>query len=247
MGSDVRHLDLLRALSILLPRGVDQSSSEIERQDGTVAKKGLAQIADITGYIREHNVEVAANGGRHPATGREKLREVLLSGGDPMVLPNAKIAAWLGALAEAGVESIRIGTKEMAFFPERFDDTFLGDAGSLPRDVSRRGPAPDGALQPPGRVPRQGRRRRLHRGDSGFRSGSPPPKRAMEGSSLGGWISVENQSPIIKDINDDPDALRIMQRAMKRVGAENHYFFCGRDIVAHKAFNVPDRDRLAGS
>ena len=54
-----------------------------------------------------------------------------------------------------------------------------------------------------------------------------------------GWISVENQAPIIKGVSDDPDALRIMQRAMKRVGANNHYFFCGRDIVAHKAFNVP--------
>jgi hypothetical protein len=30
-----------------------------------------------------------------------------------------------------------------------------------------------------------------------------------------------------------------MQRAIKRIGANNHYFFCGRDIVAHKAFNVP--------
>jgi hypothetical protein len=30
-----------------------------------------------------------------------------------------------------------------------------------------------------------------------------------------------------------------MQRALKRVGANNHYFFCGRDIVAHKTFNVP--------
>ena len=54
-----------------------------------------------------------------------------------------------------------------------------------------------------------------------------------------GWLTVENQTPIIKDINDDPDALRIMQREIKRVGAENHYFFCGRDIVAYKAFNVP--------
>ena len=54
-----------------------------------------------------------------------------------------------------------------------------------------------------------------------------------------GWISVENQSPIIKGVNDDPDALRIMQRTLKRVGIENHYFFCGRDIIAHKAFNVP--------
>ena len=67
----------------------------------------------------------------------------------------------------------------------------------------------------------------------------PVTKAAMDGVIARGWISVENQAPIIKDINDDPDALRIMQRAIKRVGAENHYFFCGRDIVAHKAFNVP--------
>ena len=50
---------------------------------------------------------------------------------------------------------------------------------------------------------------------------------------------MDNQSPIIAGINDDPDALRILQREMKRNGIENHYFFCGRDIVGHKAFNVP--------
>jgi hypothetical protein len=54
-----------------------------------------------------------------------------------------------------------------------------------------------------------------------------------------GWLSVENQSPIIKGINDDPDALRILQREFKRAGGENHYFFCGRDIIAYRAFNVP--------
>ena len=57
--------------------------------------------------------------------GREKLREVLLSGGDPMVLPNRKIGAWMAALAEAGVEAIRLGTKEMSFHPKRFDAAFL--------------------------------------------------------------------------------------------------------------------------
>lgn len=54
-----------------------------------------------------------------------------------------------------------------------------------------------------------------------------------------GWITVENQTPIIKDINNDVEAIRIMQREMKRVGADNHYFFCGRDIIAYKAFNIP--------
>ncbi|MDP6940291.1 MAG: hypothetical protein QF848_15810, partial [Planctomycetota bacterium] len=68
---------------------------------------------------------MAANGGVHPVGGREKLREILLSGGDPMVLPNNKIAGWLTALAEAGVESIRLGTKELAFHPDRFDDAFI--------------------------------------------------------------------------------------------------------------------------
>ena len=65
---------------------------DIKRHDGTVAKKGLAKIPEITAYIRSHNELVKANGGLHPETGREKLREILLSGGDPMVLNNSKIA-----------------------------------------------------------------------------------------------------------------------------------------------------------
>jgi hypothetical protein len=61
----------------------------------------------------------------------------------------------------------------------------------------------------------------------------------MEGVISRGWINVENQAPIIKGINDDADALRVMQRALYRVGVGNHYFFCGRDIVAYRHFNVP--------
>ena len=98
---------------------------DIERADGTVKKKGLAQVAEVTDYIRTHNAAVKANGGRHPETGRPKLREILLSGGDPMVLPNSKLAGWFTALAEAGAEVIRVGTKELAFHPDRFDDAFL--------------------------------------------------------------------------------------------------------------------------
>ena len=212
---------------------------EIERQDGTVAKKGLAHIPEIVDYIGSHNETVAKGGGRHPDTGREKLREILLSGGDPMVLPNAKLAAWFAALAEAGVEAIRLGTKEMAFFPQRFDETFLSMLDRFHEtypDVGMRlmvhfnHPDEFLAKDDVGNYIEEG---------SGVLKWIPATKRAMDAVIARGWISIENQSPIIKGINDDPDALRIMQRAMKRVGAENHYFFCGRDIVAHKAFNVP--------
>lgn len=212
---------------------------EITRQDGTVAKKGLANIPDVIPYIRRFNAEVAANGGRHPTCGREKLREILMSGGDPMVLNNSKIAAWLAALAEAGVESIRIGTKEMAFYPERFDDAFVAMLDNFHKTYPEVGlhivvhfEHPDEFLakDPGGNYVRDG---------AGFLQWVPATGAAMRRLAQRGWLSVENQTPIMRDINDDPDALRIMQREFKRAGGENHYFFCGRDIVAYRAFNVP--------
>ncbi len=215
------------------------SQKEIERQDGTVAKKGLAKIKEVTDYIKAHNEIVAANGGRHPETGREKLREILMSGGDPMVLPNRKIGAWLSALAEAGVESIRLGTKEMSFHPKRFDEAFLSMMDSFhetypdigfrlmihfnhPDEFLQKGPDGEYLTNPNGSL-------KWH----------DDTRKAMEGITARGWIHVENQAPIIKGINDDADALRVMQRALYRAGVGNHYFFCGRDIVAYRAFNVP--------
>lgn len=215
------------------------SRKEIERQDGSVAKKGMAQIPDITAYIHSHNAQVAEHGGRHPETGREKLREILLSGGDPMVLTNAKLAAWLGALAEAGVESIRIGTKELAFFPQRFDHTFLAMLDSFHATYPDVGLRLMVHFNHPDEFLAKDASGNYIEEESGILKWIPATKTAMEGIIARGWISIENQSPIIKGINDDADALRIMQRAIKRVGAENHYFFCGRDIIAHKAFNVP--------
>ncbi|MDJ0710699.1 MAG: hypothetical protein QNJ14_09925 [Woeseiaceae bacterium] len=215
------------------------AQKEVERQDGTVAKKGLATIKPVTDYIREHNRIVEANGGRHPDTGREKLREILLSGGDPMVLSNRKIGAWLSALAEAGIESIRLGTKEMSFYPKRFDESFLTMLDNFHEaypDVGFRLMIhfnhPDEFLQ------------KDANGDyltnpNGSLKWHEDTRKAMEGVIARGWINVENQAPIIKGINDDADALRVMQRALYRVGVGNHYFFCGRDIVAYRAFNVP--------
>jgi len=212
---------------------------EVERHDGTVAKKGLAQIPDIVGYVKRFNAEVDANGGLHPESGREKLREILLSGGDPMVLSNKKIAAWLGALAESGIEAIRIGTKELAFFPQRFDDTFLAMLDRWHEAY------PDVGLRlmihfnHPDEFLLKDKNGEYVPDDQGIFEWHPETKRAMDGLTSRGWISIENQAPIIKGVNADSGALRIMQRTLKRVGVNNHYFFCGRDIVAYRAFNVP--------
>jgi len=212
---------------------------EVERADGTVAPKGLAKIPEVTAYIKEHNAIVDANGGVHPETGREKLREILLSGGDAMTLPNTKIAAWLAALAEAGVEAIRIGTKEMAFYPDRFDGAFLDMMDAFHRTYPDVGMRLMIHFNHPDEFLLKGPDGGYEQNPNGSLAWHPRTKRAMEAVASRGWIRVENQAPIIKGINDDADALRIMQRGLKRVGVENHYFFCGRDIVAYKAFNVP--------
>jgi len=212
---------------------------EIARKDGTVAKKGLAKIPEITAYIKAFNAKVAANGGRHPNSGREKLREILLSGGDPMVLNNNKIAAWLAALAEVGIESIRIGTKEMAFYPKRFDETFFAMLDAFHENYPDVGVHFMVHFEHPDEFLQKGEDGNYVQDEHGIYKWVEDTGNAMRGLLARGWITVENQTPIIKDINNDPDALRIMQREMKRVGAENHYFFCGRDIVAYKAFNIP--------
>lgn len=215
------------------------SRKDIERQDGTVAKKGLAQIKEVTDYVRAHNTLVADNGGHHPDSGREKLREILLSGGDPMVLPNTKIAAWFAALAEAGVESIRLGTKEMAFYPRRFDDAFLAMLDAFHETYPDVGFRLLVHFNHPDEFLVKDVNGEYIENANGTLKWHDDTKRAMDAVVSRGWLNVENQAPIIKGINDDPDALRIMQRSLYRVGVGNHYFFCGRDIVAYKAFNVP--------
>jgi lysine 2,3-aminomutase len=215
------------------------SQKEVERQDGTVAKKGLAKIKDVTDYVRAHNEIVAANGGLHPETGREKLREVLLSGGDPMVLPNRKIGAWIAALAEAGVESIRLGTKEMSFHPKRFDEAFLSMMDNFHESYPEIGFRLMIHFNHPDEFLLKGEDGEYLKNPNGSLKWHEDTRKAIEGVTSRGWINVENQAPIIKGINDDSDALRVMQRALYRVGVGNHYFFCGRDIVAYRHFNVP--------
>jgi len=212
---------------------------EVERPDGTMAPKGLAQIGEIVDYVKQHNSVVAENGGRHPDTGREKLREVLLSGGDPMVLSNKNIAAWLSALATAGVENIRIGTKELGFYPDRFDDTFFDMMDKFHETypgvnvrIMIHFNHPDEFLQ------KDADGNYMNDPEGGL-LWVASTKRAIRKIRSRHWLNIDNQAPIIRGINNDPDALRIQQRELKRNGVENHYYFCGRDIVGHKAFNVP--------
>lgn len=212
---------------------------ENERPNGIAAPQGLATIAEVAAYIARHNSEVAQNGGRHPTSRREKLREMSMTGGDPLLLTNKGLAQWWSALADAGIESIRIDTREAVCHPQRFDDTFFdlldkfhaAYPGTRLRFMVHFN-HPDEFLE-------KDEHGKYIDDPQGGLQWLAATRRAIEGLGQRAWLTLDNQAPIINGINDDADALRIMQRELRRNRVENHYFFCGRDIVRYQDSNVP--------
>ncbi len=214
------------------------AKKEVARPDGAMAPKGLAQVEDICNYIVEHNRAVEANGGVHPETGREKLREILMSGGDPMVLSNKIIGRWWSSLSEAGIENIRLGTKELAFFPDRFDDAFFAMLDGFHENYPRTNIRFVVHFNHPDEFLKKDADGRFIQHPGGGFEWLDNTLRSVKALKSRPWVNLDNQSPIIKGINDDVDALRVLQRELKRNGIENSRFYCGRDIVGHRAFNL---------
>jgi len=198
-------------------------------------EKDTASVHEIGEYVRGHNENVE----RGEVTGKPKIREALLSGGDPMVLSNRNLFDYLNGLADAGVEVIRIGTKELAFFPERFDDNFfamLDLFNELHPDVLLAFMVhfthPDELLD----LDETGRVRRDARGRA---QRNPLVETAIRKLRSRAYVTLENQTPIIDGVNDDADAVRSLHQELKRLGVNNHYMFQCREIEGHRAFAVP--------
>lgn len=214
------------------------AKKDVARPDGAMAPKGLAKVDEICAYVVEHNQIVKDNGGLHPETGREKLREILMSGGDPMVLSNKIIGNWWASLSEAGVENIRLGTKELAFFPDRFDDAFFDMLDRFHENYPRTNLRFVVHFNHPDEFLRKDGNGNYITNPGGGLEWLENTSAAVKQLTSRSWVNLDNQSPIIKGINDDIGALRILQRELKRNGIENSRFYCGRDIVGHRAFNL---------
>ena len=197
-------------------------------------EKDTASIHEIAEYIRGHNRQVEAG-----ETDRPRIREALLSGGDPMVLSNRNLFDYMNGLAEAGVEVIRIGTKELAFFPERFDENFL-DMLDLFHELH-----PDVLVSfmthftHPDEMLDVGEDGGYTLDAHGRPKRNPLVANAVAALRARPFVTMENQTPIIDSVNDNSDALRLMQQELKRMGVNNHYFFQCREIEGHRAFALP--------
>lgn len=203
--------------------------------------KGLVKAEDLKDYIVDHNRMLAEHAGIDAAFGERRypIREVLLSGGDPMVLSNKNLCRYMVAAAEAGVHVVRIGTKEMAFRPQRFDACLT----EMLAFFHRRHPQvhvnfvvhfthPDEMLE-------RDTRNEYVRDAQGYCRWLEPVERALQAVQGLPFVSLENQTPIIARVNDDAASLRLLQEELRRRNIRPKYLFQCREIEGHTAFAVP--------
>lgn len=197
---------------------------------------------ELRDYILNYNEILKKNGGIDPKTGQKRypIRELLLSGGDIMVLPNRTLYRFAEAAGQAGVNILRFGTKEIAFRPERFDDA-LAETFKIIHDkyphmhinLVTHFTHPDEFLE--------------RDADNNYIPNENGPgyrwmavsKAAVERMLSLSFVSMENQTPIVRKVNDNSDALRVLHEETRRMGIKPKYIFQGRDIEGHKAFSLP--------
>lgn len=204
-------------------------------------EKDIGSIQEITSYIRNHNQKAKEYNTPDVAL-KDKIipiREALLSGGDPMVLSNKNLFDYMNGLASAGVRMVRIGTKELAFFPHRFDDNFFEMIDLFHELHPRVGLAfmvhfshPDELLE----LDENGNH--IEDEEGNFKR-IEVTETAIKKLRSRYFVTLENQTPIIDGVNDDAETLNLLQKQLKRIGINNHYYFQCREIEGHKAFAVP--------
>lgn len=153
--------------------------------------------------------------GRHP-----EISDVLLTGGDPMIMSTPKLRAIVEKFAAMPhIKTIRIGSKMPAFNPHRLLDD--PDLQALFRDFS---------------TDQRSIYLMAH-----FDHPRELTPQAREGiiCARENHARVVNQCPIIRGINDDPDVLAELVTTMTNLGAPQYYLFQCRPTAGNAAYEMP--------
>lgn len=164
----------------------------------------------LTAYLR-----------RHP-----EVTDVLITGGDPLIMRTAKLEKYIEPLLEpefAHVQNIRIGTKSLSYWPHRF----VTD------------PDADDLLWLFERIVSSGRHLALMGHYSHPVELSTEIARTALSRVRRTGAVVRMQSPILKHINDDPQVWRGLWTEGVRFGAIPYYMFVERDTGPRSYFEIP--------
>jgi KamA family protein len=155
-----------------------------------------------------------------------EVTDVLITGGDPMMMGASVLARYVEPLLDPSLEhiqSIRIGTKSLSYWPYRFvTDT---DADSVL-----------GLFE---RVALAGKHLAVMAHFSHWRELEPPVVEAAVRRIRAAGAEIRSQAPIVRRVNDEPEVWARMWREQIRLGCIPYYMFIARETGANEYFAVP--------
>jgi len=149
-----------------------------------------------------------------------RIRDVLLSGGDPLLLSTRRLGYLLGRLrAIDHVETIRIGTRLPVVCPMRIDDELIA-------------------------VLRTAHPLFVNTHFNHARELTPEAVRACE-KLVDGGIPVGNQTVLLRGINSSVRSLRALMRALLRARVRPYYLFQGDTVIGTDHLRTPVETAMA--
>lgn len=180
-------------------------------------------------FIGDKELRFASNeaGSLHGYLAANKdVTDLLITGGDPMVMRTHHLKSYLDGLMRPEldhVQTIRIGTKSLTFWPQRYVTD--PDADEL-LDVFRR------LVKGGKHVALMAHFNHWHEMET------PIVREAIKRIQATGAI-IRAQAPVVQHINDDPAVWARMWRTQVALGIVPYYMFVERDTGAKRYFEVP--------
>ena len=155
-----------------------------------------------------------------------EVTDILFTGGDPMVMSASILAGYIEPLLTpefSHIRSIRIGTKSLAYWPYRYltdedSDELIGLFGKVI------GAGKNLSVQAHFNHPRELSTRAVEQAIARIRSTG---------------AQIRTQSPLLRNINDNPALWAEMWRRQVDLGCIPYYMFVARDTGAKEFFEVP--------
>jgi KamA family protein len=155
----------------------------------------------------------------------EEITNVLLTGGDPLILGTRRLRQIISDVAAVPhVRIIRIGSKMVAFNPYRILDD--PDLAALITETCA-----------------SGTQIYIMNHFDHPRELTPPARQALRVLQQAGAQTV-NQCPIVRGVNDRPHRFATLFRELSFIGAPQYYVFQGRPTAGNEPYEVPIMEGL---
>lgn len=175
-----------------------------------VLRFAAAEAGEMKRYLAEHR----------------EVSDLLVTGGDPMVMKTSNLRTYLEALLAPELEhvqTIRIGTKALSYWPYRFVTD--GDADELLRLFEN--------------LAERGKHVAVMAHINHWRELEPPIVAEAIRRLRDAGVVIRAQGPLLAHINDNASVWARLWREEVKLGIYPYYMFVERDTGARRYFEVP--------